>query len=119
MMATFSTSSSGWLSLSLQEKNSYENHWTAEASDLFSMQRKPDPILEVPRIQNKLTSNGPGSTGKKKKKGDLGALKYEYDCKDNSKLILSDSAYRCMQLAWVFFSQSWNKEREWCSRFLK
>jgi hypothetical protein len=32
---------------------------------------------------------------------------------------LSDSAYRCMQLAWVFFSQSWNKEREWCSRFLK
>jgi hypothetical protein len=25
---------------------------------------------------------------------------------------LSDSTYRCMQLAWVFFSQCWNKERD-------
>jgi hypothetical protein len=47
----------------------------------------------------------------KEEKGRLGALKYESDCKDNSKLILSDSAYRRMQLAWVFFSQCWNKER--------
>ncbi len=67
MMATFSTSSSGWLSLWLQEKDSYENHWTAEASNLFSMQRKPDPILEVPRIQNKLTSNSPTTSGEKRK----------------------------------------------------
>jgi hypothetical protein len=79
------------LSLCLQENNFYENHWTAEASNLFLIQRKPDPILEVPRISSPQMALLQWE--KKKKKGRLGALKYKSDCKDNSKLVLSDSAY--------------------------